>query len=688
MDPWVTIQKKRVGVFIISLSLLLFSSSFVYGQWDSVNPPSVSSAWDLYGVHFTSANEGWAVGYDWENQRGVLLHYEGGTWTSVTPPSVSPDWFLTGVHFTSANQGWAVGGATYGTNYIGVLLHYSGGTWTSVTPPSVTGDWDLMAVHFASANEGWAVGADYTDPNYNKGVLLHYSGGTLTSVTPPSASWDWRLEAVHFTSATEGWAVGWGYNGVNTIGGVLLHYSGGTWTSVTPPSVSTGYDVYGVHFTSANEGWAVGSANTIGVLLHYSGGTWTSVTPPSYSPRWELYGVHFASANEGWAVGDDWENEIGVLLHYSGGTWTLVTPPSVGLLSWVLMGVHLTSPTEGWAVGLGYDDQHETGILLKYFLTEDISTPGTPAGPFNGAIGTSYSYSTGGAVSNYGDPIQYLFDCGDGSNSGWLPVGKVTASKSWSSVGTYLVKVQARCSTHTSVVSLFSDVLTVNIQLPTIVLQSPPDGEIFNSCSLTTSHQPTFTWTPNGTFTKITILFSPSPTDFTAPIAKASIQPTNNSWIPSVGIWKKIMVSSNNNGSIRDIYWKVVGTMKDKTLWESGVMNISIDNPIPPQIQSPGDGDKLPPGTPPTFIFSTNCNSKFELDISSVSDFSDPKKIKKITYKIKDPNLTPGVQKTLSSSQWKAINKLIGTATGYFRVRAWDVLNRETISEIKSFTIQ
>ena len=40
MDIWVRIQKKRVGVMIISLSLLLFPSSFVYGQWDLVNPPS------------------------------------------------------------------------------------------------------------------------------------------------------------------------------------------------------------------------------------------------------------------------------------------------------------------------------------------------------------------------------------------------------------------------------------------------------------------------------------------------------------------------------------------------------------------------------------------------------------------------------------------------------------------------
>ena len=35
----------------------------------------MSGDWGLYRVHFTSAAEGWAVGYDNENLRGVLLHY-------------------------------------------------------------------------------------------------------------------------------------------------------------------------------------------------------------------------------------------------------------------------------------------------------------------------------------------------------------------------------------------------------------------------------------------------------------------------------------------------------------------------------------------------------------------------------------------------------------------------------------
>ncbi len=280
---------------------------YVDSGWDWVDPPSVSFNWYLYSVHFSSATEGWAVGFD--NFEGALFHYSGGTWTSVTPPSVTSSWGLSGVHFTSAKDGWAVGWDNLYSK--GVLLHYSRGAWTSVTPPSVSPAWELSRVHFTSATEGWAVGRDYTN---KRAVLLHYSKGTWTSVTPPSVNSDWYLYSVYFTSATEGWAVGRD----DTNGeGILLHYSGGTWTSVTPPSVNSSWGLRGVHFTSATEGWAVGWAGAGGALLHYSGGTWTSVTPPSVSSAWYLESVHFTSATEGWAVG--WSNFYlkGALLHYS-----------------------------------------------------------------------------------------------------------------------------------------------------------------------------------------------------------------------------------------------------------------------------------------------------------------------------------------------------------------------------------
>ena len=321
--------------------------------WDLADVPSFSSEWDLSGIHFPSATEGWAVGGD--GTKGVLLHYSGGAWTSVTPPDIGSEWDLEAVHFTSASNGWAIGG---GRNEA-VFLHYSRGKWTSVTPPSGSANWWVYGIQFTSAAEGWAVGDDLA---YQRGLLLHYSRGKWTSVTPPSVSSNWFLRRVHFTSRREGWAVG--MDSEHNMG-VLLHYSGGQWTSVSPPSIGGNWGLRGVHFTSANEGWAVGvdSTNRRGLLLHYSGGTWTSVTPPAVSSDWDLWSVQFTSADEGWALAFDQINSRGVLLRYSEGRWTSVTPPWVSS-DWWLEGIHFTSSNEGWAVGGDW----KKGVLLHYSI--------------------------------------------------------------------------------------------------------------------------------------------------------------------------------------------------------------------------------------------------------------------------------------------------------------------------------
>jgi len=346
------------------LSILLFSESLLYGQWKSVNPPTMSGSQAFNGVHFTSANEGWAVGSDYNDPIyiGALLHYQDGLWTSVSPPAVSDDWELRAVHFTSANEGWAVGFDW--TNNRGVLLHYQSGLWTSIIPPAVSNWWDLRAVHFTSANEGWAVGTDYTMPNgFDRGVLLHYQNGVWTSVIPPDVSNNWELSGIHFTSANEGWAVGTDRG--EYYRGVLLQYQNGVWTSIIPPDVSLEWGLSGVHFTSPNEGWSVGDNEVgVGALLHYQDGLWTSVIPPNVSGNWwGLGGVHFTSLNEGWAVGNNYENSVGLLLHYQDGLWTVVAPPIVSA-DWGIQGTYFVSPNDGWVVG--YDWNGEKGVLLHY----------------------------------------------------------------------------------------------------------------------------------------------------------------------------------------------------------------------------------------------------------------------------------------------------------------------------------
>jgi hypothetical protein len=148
------------------------------------------------------------------------------------------------------------------------------------------------------------------------------------------------------------------------------------------------------------------------------------------------------------------------------------------------------------------------------------------------------------------------------------------------------------------------------------------------------------------------------------------------------------MKTSFNNGSIRPIYWKVIGTKADKTKIESEVRSFSIGTPQTVTINAPLNGAVLNPATAPTFDFSTDCNTKFRLEISPLSDFSVSTKVRAFNFTVTDPNLVLSLQKTLSAFQWTGVKKLVGTETGYYRIKAWDALGRLTVTEIRSFTIQ
>ncbi len=119
--------------------------------------------------------------------------------------------------------------------------------------------------------------------------------------------------------------------------------------------------------------------------------------------------------------------------------------------------IHQTLVT-GWSSGL-------------VVVIEFVNPPTTLTGPTSGTVGQIYAYVVGGASSDRGDPVQYQFDWGDGTNSGWLSVGVVSVGKTWSNPGTYTVKAQARCSVHTNVTSEWSAGITVTISAP------PPAAE-------------------------------------------------------------------------------------------------------------------------------------------------------------------------------------------------------------------
>ncbi len=113
--------------------------------------------------------------------------------------------------------------------------------------------------------------------------------------------------------------------------------------------------------------------------------------------------------------------------------------------------------------------------LIFEILPETVSTPPTPTGLSQGTVSTLYDYSTSGSTSNLGHPLEYQFDWkGDGTAlSVW---GLVTQSRAWYTSGTYFVRVRARCSWDTAIVSFWSPALRVRILPPPPPVDNLPFG--------------------------------------------------------------------------------------------------------------------------------------------------------------------------------------------------------------------
>lgn len=101
--------------------------------------------------------------------------------------------------------------------------------------------------------------------------------------------------------------------------------------------------------------------------------------------------------------------------------------------------------------------------------------PTTPSGPASGKMGTAYTY-TSSATDPDGDQVYLMFNWGDNTTSGWVgPYASGatgSATKTWTTQGTYQVKVLAK-DTHGKI-SVWSDPLPVQMPLTNGYLPDQP----------------------------------------------------------------------------------------------------------------------------------------------------------------------------------------------------------------------
>jgi hypothetical protein len=130
-----------------------------------------------------------------------------------------------------------------------------------------------------------------------------------------------------------------------------------------------------------------------------------------------------------------------------------------------------------------------TNVCLKAFTApaaETVSSPTTLSGPKTGVTGDPYTYTTSGSVSSFGHDVEYLFDWGDLTDSGWLGVGVTSASHLWSSANTYTIKTKARCASDISIESDWSDPIDVtvtDIPFTQVTVLAPNGGDAIPSGS-------------------------------------------------------------------------------------------------------------------------------------------------------------------------------------------------------------
>ncbi len=501
-----------------------------------------------------------------------------------------------------------------------------------------------------SSTQGWAVGVDRTN---GTGALLHYAKDPANKSTtkktyiwqvfqPPEVEGDWELKNVCLTSDTEsgttqGWAVGVNHTDKR---GVLIRYYNSDWAEISLPAVSSDWELNNVHFPSTSAGWAGGIdyAGKKGVLFQYEydSKSWTASSHPDLSADWDLGSLRFINANSGWAAGTDLASKRGAILRYSTST------------------------------------------------SETISTPSTPNGPTDIAPNASSSYYTGESVSNLDHSIQYSFDWGDGTDSGWLPVGTVGASKAWTSPGTYQVKAQARCDTDTSEVSKWSSALSVTVSdtATGITLLSPSDGTSYNGCSLYSP--PTFTWKTDSSFTEYKIQFSKTESFDTVIISDKVSSPSVS---VDGTLWKKVLAAPGSSGSGSSapvslggpVFWRVIGTRSDKTTITSDTFSVLID---PPQAVGNLTITSTSKSSSPILSWDNQCNIKFKVWFGSNANFS---KKTSVSFNIKTPNENGGVfGDSLNSSRWLTVQQLVGKVSGssiYWYVESRDGASRRIISQ-------
>jgi photosystem II stability/assembly factor-like uncharacterized protein len=318
---------------------------FATPTWTPVSSPATVDLFSITKV-MTGSSDIWSVGFG-----GTILRNTAGSWRVLTspvgagnlvvpPPVPIPN--LRSVHFTAANDGWAVGDS-------GTIIKYDGTTWSTYqTAPIVPNN--LYSIYTISPIDGWAVGAN--------GAILRLTGsgwGVVAQCPGPTCLQNVPLRSIFEFPTGEAWVVGESPGGGQP--GTILHWvPPGPWAQVpsnTPPNMN----LYSVFFLAdGSEGWAVGNPAILGpstVIDHWKSGVWTVVSyNPPIAGNLALDSVVIVNNNPSnvWIAGTS-SVVGGIVLHYDGTIWEPVPVNQIGMTTWTAISFVPGSTNDAWIVG-------------------------------------------------------------------------------------------------------------------------------------------------------------------------------------------------------------------------------------------------------------------------------------------------------------------------------------------------
>jgi len=267
--------------------------------------------YDIKDMHMIDGTYGFAVGEThWDRDvkayKGTILRTNDGghTWDPREIPATEDLW---GVHFTDADHGWACGD--------GGLLLYTEDGGTSWSKMDVGTALDLRSVCFSDASSGWVVGNEeihelFDEPDAWKSTVWHTSDGGSTWTQQDLPADAGLIQRLYFLSSMEGWALGVKNEQVEPFVQTrcAAYYTGDggeTWIEKYSPDLQ--FVFTDMDFTDQNHGCLVGFASK----SSENGGSifMTSDGGENWQRKGEdkvLWQVDFIDSLRGYAIGADY----------------------------------------------------------------------------------------------------------------------------------------------------------------------------------------------------------------------------------------------------------------------------------------------------------------------------------------------------------------------------------------------